>query len=384
MSEKSEATVEKAEKAEDDSYFKEVVVLNSALAKRNDSTISTWHADEQGIQIKRVDGSLVHIRKGTIVSVYYYRGLERRQYILRATDFANSGRQYRGHPIGFLVDVWENEKWKTAYDAVLGLYPGSQSHQIIYVDVDTIRICEDPAGSPSVPLYSPPPECPWSRGRFLLYALRGRDEAEAMRLLDAGVDLRVVESSSENNALHMACQQRIKSVMVRLILEGVPVLKNRWGVLPKSLLDSEDLKEAYTKARREYKASLLPAPVAPVAPVATNPAAPAASALAGVAAAPLPKTGADATVWVKTEGSSIPVTIFNSGLPQAIRTLLGEYPVCYTEVGGGRYRLEIHRKRLRELCERIGRPIHATEVWERLSPELSKLCSLEPGGFRIH
>ena len=381
MSEKSEAVAEKtaektvektAEKAEDASYYKEVLALNSALAKRNDATVSTWHADEQGIQIKRVDGSLVHIRKGTIVSVYYYRGLERRQYILRATDFANSGRQYRGHPIGFLVDVWENEKWKTAYDAVLGLYPGSQSHQIIYVDVDTIRICEDPAGSPSVPLYSPPPEDPWSRGRFLLYALRGRDEAEAMRLLDAGVDLRVVESSSENNALHMACQQRMKSVMVRLILEGVPVLKNRWGVLPKSLLCSEDLKEAYTKARREYKASLLPPPASPAPPALV------------AAAAPLPKTGAEATVWVKTEGSSIPVTIFNSGLPQAIRTLLGEYPVCYTEVGGGRYRLEIHRKRLRELCERIGRPIDATEVWERLSPELSKLCSLEPGGFRIH
>ena len=361
--------------AADDLYYKKCADLNSALAKRNDATVSTWHADEQGIQIKKVDGTLVHVRKGTITSFDYYKGLDRRQFILRVTDFANSGRRYGGHPIGFLVDVWENEKWKTAYDAVVvGLYPGSQSHQILHVDVDSVRICEDPAGGPSVPLYCPPPDSPWSRGRFLLYALRGGEEAEAMRLLDAGVDFHVAESYSENSALHIACQRRMKTVMTRLLLEGAPVLKNRWGALPKSLLDSEELKEAYTKARRDYKASLLPPP-APTPP--TPPPAP----------TPVPKTGIEARVWIKagttsTEGSRIPIVV-SSGLSSAIRTLLSEYPVCYKSLGDGHYSLEIHRTRLRELCGRVGRTIQFAEVWDRLSPELSKLCTLEPGGFCI-
>jgi hypothetical protein len=195
-----------------------------------------------------------------------------------------------------------------------------------------------------------------------------------MRLLDAGVDFHVAESYSENSALHIACQRRMKTVMTRLLLEGAPVLKNRWGALPKSLLDSEELKEAYTKARRDYKASLLPPP-APTPP--TPPPAP----------TPVPKTGIEARVWIKagttsTEGSRIPIVV-SSGLSSAIRTLLSEYPVCYKSLGDGHYSLEIHRTRLRELCGRVGRTIQFAEVWDRLSPELSKLCTLEPGGFCI-
>ena len=343
--------------------------------KRNNATVSTWHPDEQGIQIKRVDGSLVHVRKGSIVSVVYYKPLLAPRIILRVQDFANSGRSYPGHPIGFLYDYWipTEGRWKPSYDGVVGLYPGSLSHQIFYVDVDSIRHCDDPSGEIEPPLYILPSETSWSRGKTLLHVLKSRQTEEAMRLLDAGADSTFAHPESWDTALHCACRSQMESVMVRLILAGAARhLKNRAGHLPKALLQSDGIKAVYERARKDYADSLRPvAPVAPVVPVA--PVAPVA-----------PVTGIDAPVWIRTstEATAVPIRVFQSRpttLPHPIVALLSEYPVVYIGLGDGRWSLEVHRGKLRDLCARVGRRILEGEVKELLCTALSPLCAVEPG-----
>jgi len=71
------------------------------------------------------------------------------------------------------------------------------------------------------------------------------------------------------------------------------------------------------------------------------------------------------------------------GLPRALDTLLSNHPVCYKAMGEGRFSIEIHNKKLRELSMREKREIRAKDVEASLLPalEASGLCSVGSGSW---
>ena len=83
-----------------------------------------------------------------------------------------------------------------------------------------------------------------------------------------------------------------------------------------------------------------------------------------------------------SSSSSLPPPLASSApraLPKALDTLLAGYPVCYKATGEGRFRIELHNKKLRELCIKEGRDIRSREVEEGLlrALESTGLCTVE-------
>ena len=98
------------------------------------------------------------------------------------------------------------------------------------------------------------------------------------------------------------------------------------------------------------------------------------TASASTASASAPASSAPAS----TASASVPRT-----LPRALDTLLADYPVCYKAKGEGRYEIELHRKKLRDLCVKERRDIGAKEVEASLlrALETTGLCAISAGSW---
>lgn len=111
------------------------------------------------------------------------------------------------------------------------------------------------------------------------------------------------------------------------------------------------------------------------------------SGSAAVAAAVAATTTATAAAEPSSARKYDP-SVRSAGLPRELDALLSNYPVCYKAMADGssrevRYMIEIHRKKLRDLCVREGRNINEKEVETSLLPALREtgLCAIGSGGW---
>jgi len=117
--------------------------------RRNDTTVTTWVSEGSQVQLKKTDGSLVLLSKGSIVSFIDWDNGE--ECIVRITGFGNSGRVYKSHPIGFLYERISTGK----SGPIVGFYPGSESHTISSFDLNTAKLVSGLVSDPCPAVKSP-------------------------------------------------------------------------------------------------------------------------------------------------------------------------------------------------------------------------------------
>ena len=135
--------------------------------KRNATTETTWVFEGSQVQLKKTDGSLVLLSKGSIVSFIDWDNGE--ECIVRITGFGNSGRLYKSHPIGFLYErISTGESGSPGrpvplgppgrpvpLGAIVGFNPGSESHTISSFDLNTAKLVSGIVSGPCPVVKSP-------------------------------------------------------------------------------------------------------------------------------------------------------------------------------------------------------------------------------------
>ena len=279
------------------SSYSRQTALEKALEQRNKTTTSTWHYDGEGIQIKMADGRIVHLRKGTVVSVVgtvFDKEFER--VFLRVEHLGGSGRNYPHDPAGFSFRWWSQSPYIDLGGWLNGstvhLYPGCDSSARPEFDLSTMELCASPDGRPSIPRYELPTPDLVGMGLALVRAVRATDIAEARRLLDAGADVNKMYGFDRQTAFHWACcNSKMLPIALRLIAAGaVTQSLNKDRATPLMLCGNAEYRAAIQEAIGPATAPAVPAvPTVPTVP--TVPAAPTvpATVLATVPAVPVPR-----------------------------------------------------------------------------------------------